>query len=345
MTPRSFYLDQQRGSGEPVDIQWLASLAPVFTSDQAVVLGTKGAQRIWASRKFVLSHSICKSAHLLGQPFLARGRSLDHVGFCAVLEGAVGFQAGSALSRAEAGDLLLLDLREPMRLDLGGQRGLTSTFTLWVPRARLPAQLDTRSARHGLVAKAIGPSVTVATAAVRALLTQLDAIAVDEMDELVTGLVEIIGRAIGLSAASKESGQNQRAPLDTFVTLCRYIEGNLAARDLGVAKLAATFGLSRASLYRLFEPVGGVASFIRERRLARAHHELSAPRLQDRRIGPIAYQAGFHSIATFNRAFLAAYGETPRNLRKQQIGSVRLARCLPDDIGVLARWLLDTTAS
>lgn len=96
-------------------------------------------------------------------------------------------------------------------------------------------------------------------------------------------------------------------------------------------------------MYRLLEPVGGVASFIRERRLARAHHELSVPGLQDRRIGPIAYQAGFQSIATFNRAFLAAYGETPRNIRKPRLGSARRVKCSPDEIGVLARWLLDTT--
>ena len=117
-------------------------------------------------------------------------------------------------------------------------------------------------------------------------------------------------------AASAASQPKQPAPLETLVTLCRYVEGNLTARDLGAEKLAAVFGLSCASLYRLFEPVGGVASFIRERRLARAHQELTTPGLQNRRIGPIAYQAGFHSIAAFNRAFRATYGETPRNVRK-----------------------------
>jgi AraC-like DNA-binding protein len=132
-------------------------------------------------------------------------------------------------------------------------------------------------------------------------------------------------------------------PLDSLVTLCRYVEDNLTARDLGAAKLAATFGLSRASLYRLFAPVGGVASFIRERRLARALHELTTPGLQNRRIGPIAYQAGFHSIAAFNRAFRAAYGETPRNVRKPNSGLAPDVKPL-GEIGVLARWLLETAA-
>ena len=128
-----------------------------------------------------------------------------------------------------------------------------------------------------------------------------------------------------------------------MVTLCRYVEGNLTARDLGAEKLASAFGLSRATLYRLFEPVGGVASFIRERRLAHARQELTRAGLQNRRIGPIAYQAGFHSIAAFNRAFRATYGDTPRNVRKRKSGfTLSLKR--PDEIGVLARWLLETTA-
>jgi AraC-like DNA-binding protein len=326
-----------------VDIAWLASLAPVFTSNQAINLGPNGAQRIWASRTFVLSHSICKRADLRGRPFLVGGRSPDHLGLCLVLDGAVEVETGDASARANVGDIVLLDLREPMRIVLGTECGVTSAFTLWVPRARLPAQLSTRSALHGLVAKAIAPGITVAAAAFRALLTRLDAIAVDELDVLVAGLVGLFGHAISFCAASA-SEPNQLPPLDTFVTLCSYIEGNLAARDLGVAKLAATFGLSRASLYRLFEPVGGVASFIRERRLARAHHDLNARGLHDRRIGPIAYQAGFRSIATFNRAFLAAYGETPRSARRnQKIGSAHLLTRSPNEIGVLARWLLDTT--
>ena len=96
---------------------------------------------------------------------------------------------------------------------------------------------------------------------------------------------------------------------------------------------------SRASLYRLFEPVGGVACYIRSRRLVRARNELTAPGLQDRRIGPIAYRAGFQSIAAFNRAFRQAYGETPRSIRKPETDPI-----VPTSrgrMGVLTRWLLE----
>jgi AraC-like DNA-binding protein len=326
-----------------VENEWLASLAPVFASNQPVALGTNGNQTIWASQNFVLSHSVCERANLVGRPVLAGSRLLDHMGFCLVLDGAIEVEAGGEPERVEANEIFLLDLRQPVRLSFGAGHGATSVLTLWVPRTHLPSRLDGELALHGLVANAVSPGTAVAAAAFRALLAQLDAITIEEMDELVAGLVGLIGHAVGLCAAPKASEPKQQAPLDTFVILCRYIDGNLAARDLGVAKLAATFGLSRASLYRLFEPVGGVASFIRERRLARAHHELSAPGLQDRRIGPVAYQAGFRSIAAFNRAFLTTYGDTPRNVRKQKVESTRIEENSPKEIGILARWLLETT--
>jgi AraC-like DNA-binding protein len=168
-------------------------------------------------------------------------------------------------------------------------------------------------------------------------------ITIEELDELAGAVVALVGHAMGACAASAAPQPAQPVPLESLVTLCRYVEDNLTARDLGGAKLAATFGLSRASLYRLFAPVGGVASFIRGRRLARALHELTTPGLQNRRIGPIAYQAGFHSIAAFNRAFRAAYGETPRNVRKPISGLAPDVKPL-GEIGVLARWLLETAA-
>jgi AraC-like DNA-binding protein len=145
----------------------------------------------------------------------------------------------------------------------------------------------------------------VAAAALQALLPQLGTTTAAEMDEPVSGIVGLCARVVALSSGSRRAGSAAGPPpLDSLVTVCRFVEANLGARDLGVDKLARTFGLSRASLYRLFAPVGGVASYIRTRRLARARQELTAPGLEDRRIGPIAYRAGFHSIPAFNAPFV-----------------------------------------
>jgi AraC-like DNA-binding protein len=339
MSIASFYLSCREEGASKAD--WLANFGPVLTSSEPVILGQDGAQNIWASRLFVASHVTCEHVNFVGSPLRSAARPLDHVAISLLLNGTVAVQADGTPSEAEAGDILLLDLQLPMRLTLGAQGRMTSLFTLWVPRAQLTAEFGGRPALHGLIGKGNLPGIFVAAAALRALLSQLDVVAAEELDELAAGIVALVGRAVSSCATSIGQRPTQSAPLESFVTLCRYVEDNLTARDLDAAKLAATFGLSRATLYRLFAPVGGVASFIRARRLARACRELTMPGLQNRRIGPIAYQAGFHSIAAFNRAFRTVYGKTPRDVRKT-VGRSAPAAKLPDEMGVLARWLLDT---
>jgi AraC-like DNA-binding protein len=182
----------------------------------------------------------------------------------------------------------------------------------------------------------------VAAAALQALLSQIDRATAAEMDQLVTAVVALVARVIALSPGEHTNTEGYAAtpPLESFTTIRRFIEANLANRELGIEKIMSTFGLSRASLYRLFEPVGGVACYIRDRRLVRARNELTAPGLQDRRIGPIAYRAGFRSITAFNRAFREAYGESPRTARKTE---ARPAFATPprSRMGVLSRWLLE----
>jgi AraC-like DNA-binding protein len=258
------------------------------------------------------------------------------------LAGTIGLEASGNQSEAQPGDIALLDLRNSFRLIRGRENETTSELTLWLPRARLPAQLADATVIHRQLVRAGAAGTAVAAAALEALLPQLESKTAAEMNEIVTGVVGLAARVIALSARTKSSASAGPAPLESFLTVSRFIEANLGARDLGVDKLARTFGLSRASLYRLFEPVGGVASYIRTRRLARARQELTAPGLEDRRIGPIAYRAGFHSIPAFNRAFRTAYGQTPRSTRTTTTGAPTIAfKKPPGKMGILARWLLE----
>ena len=97
----------------------------------------------------------------------------------------------------------------------------------------------------------------------------------------------------------------------------RYIGQHLDSPRLDVSDLCRRFRVSRSALYRLFEPEGGLARNIQDRRLYRAFSQLLSASRQDSRILDLAIDAGFSSDATFIRAFRRVFGMTPGEVRFQ----------------------------
>jgi len=99
-----------------------------------------------------------------------------------------------------------------------------------------------------------------------------------------------------------------------FERIRRYVHANLHITDLGPALLCDALGFSRSRLYRLFEPMGGVRSYIQRQRLLAARAELaeevSLP------INRVAEQFGFKDASGFSRAFKKEFGFPPSVARK-----------------------------
>lgn len=93
-----------------------------------------------------------------------------------------------------------------------------------------------------------------------------------------------------------------------------FINASLGLEELSPARIAAACGVSRASLYRLFEPFGGVARYVMEQRLARAFEALANPS-ETRQIAMIAHELGFSDESHFSRAFRRSYGTSPSDVR------------------------------
>ena len=93
-----------------------------------------------------------------------------------------------------------------------------------------------------------------------------------------------------------------------------YLQRNLAQPDLGPAMVLRKFGVSRATLYRMFEDYGGLRTYISNQRLMRATYDLS--RLQPARgeIRRTAERWGFSSGVHFNRSVRSTYGTSPGEL-------------------------------
>jgi AraC-like DNA-binding protein len=93
------------------------------------------------------------------------------------------------------------------------------------------------------------------------------------------------------------------------------IRSRLAAVTLTPERLCREVGYSRSSLYRLFEPLGGVAAVIQMERLSEARRRLEDSS-ERRSIQQIAESVGFCDASVFSRAFRRRYGVVPGELRE-----------------------------
>jgi len=135
-------------------------------------------------------------------------------------------------------------------------------------------------------------------------------------DERITQTV--LGAVAGAFAEYSPNARHERA-LESHLldAICAYIERNLSAEHLTPEHLCRKFACSRARLYRLFQPIGGVAAYIRQARLERCRYELQDPRAATRSVTEIAMRWGFTSQSHFCRLFRASFGMTPSEAIEQ----------------------------
>ncbi len=120
----------------------------------------------------------------------------------------------------------------------------------------------------------------------------------------------------GLQSARRQAaGAAAQAGLASLTDMTNFIEAQLGRADLGPDDLVEAFSLSRATLYRLFEPLGGVSAFILDRRLNRALQAITAPHAAPLRLKQLAHDLGFAHPTSFTRAFKKRFGMPPHEVR------------------------------
>lgn len=110
-----------------------------------------------------------------------------------------------------------------------------------------------------------------------------------------------------------------------LVTQARaYIREHLAEDNLGPRAVAAALFVSVRHLHAQFSQSGtSVATYIRDQRLERIHHDLCDPVLADRSIQEIGARWGMPEASHLSRAFKTAYGISPSALRRRALSKTR----------------------
>lgn len=113
----------------------------------------------------------------------------------------------------------------------------------------------------------------------------------------------------------EQDGDTRRQARDAVADLIiAFIERHIDSPDLTVDLILKNFGVSRASLYRIFEAKGGVRQYISDRRLYRAIADITHAPVHRGSISAAAEKWGFSSNANFNRAVKRKFGVPPKTL-------------------------------
>ncbi len=152
------------------------------------------------------------------------------------------------------------------------------------------------------------PRGAILAAALRELVRQLPAVTTAEAPALSEAFAALV-HGLALAPLALVSASDLPSP-GAAARIRGYIDRHLAD-ELDVDQLARRFGMSRATLYRLFRTQGGIETYIRDRRLHRCSIELMQATPERGRVRQVAERMGFTDAGHFTRAYRQHFGVAP----------------------------------
>jgi AraC-like DNA-binding protein len=183
-----------------------------------------------------------------------------------------------------------------------------ASIYVMIERNMVPPAFLTPSTHGTLFAATSGPG-QILYRAVESLFQTMDALTLAEANAALEALITMTAGMLESELARQAARDSSGDPL--LDKALAFIDRNISRSDLAPALLEKSLPLSRSSLYRLFEPLGGVRSAILQRRLERAIRALLTGTAARPPLRAIAYDHGFSSEEQCSRAFRTRFGITP----------------------------------
>lgn len=224
------------------------------------------------------------------------------------LEGSCGQRDGTSGTATRPGDLFIVDAAQPLATSTTDSRFLSLVVPrrLLAPLLRSPDEVSMRLLRGD------APMIGLLRDHLCSLYQSAGQLSNAEAQAIIPGTMQLAAAAIN----SQVTEANARAVSESlFASICRHVQHNLADLGLSPEGVAVYFGISRATLYRLFEREGGFFNYLRLQRLRQCHAILADRSQTHRSVAEIALTYGFSDASNFTRAYRRASGMSPRETR------------------------------
>jgi hypothetical protein len=178
--------------------------------------------------------------------------------------GFIGQHADGDGLRVRSGDVVVFDMARTQHTVAQDSHVLS----LIVPRALGDAAFAGAANPHGTVLRSDSVFGGLLADHLGALHRRLPAIGREQADDVVRATTQMLAACLRPSQRTLAEARAEVQAV-TLERIQRHIARNLGA-PLAPEQLCRTFGISRHRLYQLFEPLGGVARYVQQRRLQRA---------------------------------------------------------------------------
>jgi len=259
-------------------------------------------QKVWDFGKLAFSTSLLPGPRAPRSWEHIRKDPIDH--WCLVLPENASHAAGTANQPPQ---LYFRSLARPF----AGSAADSSVATLFIPRDMLRSSSAKLDAHSGVLEQG-GLGGLLADFLI-SLERRLPTITAEEMPRLTDAICAMIAACV---VPTKDRLAEARAPIaETLMERARRrIQQDLYSPRLSPATLSRELGISRTTLYSLFEPLHGVARYIQRQRLIAAHGMLADPGNQVP-LQQLAELLCFPDIGGFSRAFSRTMGRSPQDVR------------------------------
>ena len=263
---------------------------------------------------------------------------VDHMIVQLYVDGGFDGTAGVSPVSVQAGDICVFDLAQTLETIATPFENLT----LVVPHAMIDWRLPRPDILHGLVLPRESALAGLLGRHFQTLFALAPRMTVEESHAVAEATVGLIVACMRGEVERRDLALGGTAAA-SLIRVRLYIEKNLTSADLSAESVANHFGMSRSSLYRLFASLGGIAEYIRARRLHRALFDLATPDTRGARVSEVARRWKLGTETSFTRAFKAAYGITPSAAREAAlVGGPR--RDADRSEPALTRWMREMAA-